>query len=120
MKKRFKNIFAKTRKKNRLAVLICTIILTVSMGTLAGCSIAKESAEDVPGQPETEDTKKNVQAENIQTDEALPESGSSVSGTEQLNHHRLKPVGLDWLLKQPKVVRPRSYRSSFVLLNPDF
>lgn len=58
MKKRFKNIFAKTRKKNRLAVLICTIILTVSMGTLAGCSIAKESAEDVPGQPETEDTKK--------------------------------------------------------------
>lgn len=85
MKKRFKNIFAKTRKKNRLAVLICTIILTVSMGTLAGCSIAKEGAEDVPGQPETEDTKtKNVQDENIQINEALPESGSSVSGTGQI------------------------------------
>ena len=38
----------------------------------------------------------------------------------KLNHHRLKPVGLGWLLKQPKVVRPRSYRSSFVLLYLDF
>lgn len=45
------------------------------MGTLADCSIEKESAEDVPGQPETEDTEtKNVRTANIQTDEALPES----------------------------------------------
>lgn len=85
MKKRFKNILAKTRKKNGLAVLICAIILTVSMGTMVGCSIAKESAEDVPGQPETEDTEtRNIQAENIQAEEPLPESGSSVSGTEQI------------------------------------
>ncbi len=38
----------------------------------------------------------------------------------ELNHHRLKPVDWGWLLKQPKVVRHRSYRSSFVLLNFNF
>ena len=37
----------------------------------------------------------------------------------ELNHHRLKPAGLDWLLKQPKVVPPQSYRFSFALLNLD-
>ena len=47
-------------------------------------------------------------------------TGFIINTNGKLNHHRLKPVGLGWLLKQPKVVRPRSYRSSFVLLNPDF
>ncbi|HBA47751.1 MAG TPA: hypothetical protein DCZ91_08115 [Lachnospiraceae bacterium] len=46
MKRRFQNILGKTAKKNGAAVLICTIILTVSLGTLVGCSIPKESTED--------------------------------------------------------------------------
>lgn len=60
---------------------------------------------------------KNVMTQNLDKDEQeqLLEWVHKL-----LNHHRLKPVGLGWLLKQPKVVRPRSYRSSFVLLNPDF
>lgn len=46
MKRRFQNILGKTAKKNGAAVLICTVILTVGLGTLVGCSIPKENAED--------------------------------------------------------------------------
>ncbi len=44
MKKRFKNILAKNSKKNGIAILICAIILTISCGTLLGCTIAKGAA----------------------------------------------------------------------------
>lgn len=61
MKERFKNILAKKGKKNGVTALICTIMLTVALGTLVGCSITKENAED-------------IQDENSQTDEPSPES----------------------------------------------
>ncbi len=70
MKKRFKNILAKKRKKNGVAVLICAIMLAVSLGTLVGCSITKENAEDGSGPLGTED----IQDENSQTDQPSPES----------------------------------------------
>lgn len=70
MKKRFKNILAKKGKKNGIAVLICAIILTVSLGTLVGCSVTKENTNDGVDSLETE----NVPDESIQTDEPLPES----------------------------------------------
>lgn len=44
MKKRFKNILTKNSKKNGIAILICAIILTISCGTLLGCTIAKGAA----------------------------------------------------------------------------
>lgn len=40
MKKRFKNILIKTGKKNGAAILMCAILLTASLGTLVGCSVA--------------------------------------------------------------------------------
>lgn len=49
MKKRFKNILRKTRKKNGAAILIIAVVLTVSLGTLVGCSVGKEK---VPEQTE--------------------------------------------------------------------
>ncbi len=70
MKKRFKNILAKKGKKNGIAVLICAIILTVSLGTLVGCSVTKENTNDGVGSLEAE----NVSDESIQTDEPLLES----------------------------------------------
>lgn len=70
MKKRFKNILAKKRKKNGAAVLICAIMLAVSLGTLVGCSITKENAEDGSSPLGTED----IQDENSQTDQPSPES----------------------------------------------
>ncbi len=59
MKKRFKNILVKYRKKNGIFILICTVVLTISFGTLVGCSIAKEDAEkENPSvQPEMEAVK---------------------------------------------------------------
>lgn len=70
MKKRFKNILAKKRKKNGMVVLICAIMLAVSLGTLVGCSITKENTEDGSGPLRTED----IPDENSQTDQPSPES----------------------------------------------
>ncbi len=42
MKRRFQNIWIKNAKKNGIFVLICAVILTISLGTLVGCSAAKE------------------------------------------------------------------------------
>ena len=46
MKNRFKNILTKKGKKNGVAVLICSTILAVSLGTLVGCSLIKGNVED--------------------------------------------------------------------------
>ncbi len=40
MKKRFKNILMKEGKRNGIGVFICAVILTISFGTLIGCSAA--------------------------------------------------------------------------------
>lgn len=49
MKKRFRNILQKTGKKNGVLLLACAVILTVSAGTLVGCSVAGSGAGDLPG-----------------------------------------------------------------------
>jgi len=46
MKKRFQNILSRTRKKNGAAVLVCAMILTISLGTMIGCSAAKDNTVD--------------------------------------------------------------------------
>ena len=80
MKKRFKNILTKKGKKNGVAVLIGVIILTVSLGTLVGCSIVKEKSEDIPDQLETEDTGSNdIQDENIQVEDENIQMGQSAA-----------------------------------------
>lgn len=62
MKKRFQNILMKGRKKNGIFLLIGTVMLTICLGTLLGCSISEGDAknnntgnadtEHVSGQPE--------------------------------------------------------------------
>lgn len=52
MKKRFKNIFRKTRKKNGAVIFLFAAVLTVSLGTVVGCSVLGESAEDISEQTE--------------------------------------------------------------------
>ncbi len=64
MKKRFTNILSKRAKKNGIAVLICAVIMTISLGTLVGCSIAKEdtgreAAGYVPDLPEEKELQKD-------------------------------------------------------------
>ena len=45
MKKRFKNILIRNRKKNGIVILMCAVVLTISLGTLVGCSVTKEETE---------------------------------------------------------------------------
>lgn len=84
MKKRFKNILAKKRKKNGMAVLICAILLAVSFGTLVGCSITKENIEDSSGSSRSED----IPDENSQTNQ----QESSIQTAESINPETF-PVG---------------------------
>lgn len=72
MKKRIKNILAKTAKKNGVVVLICAVILTVSLGTLVGCAIVGEESENSPF---------SLEAENIQIDGLTSEPVGDSSGT---------------------------------------
>lgn len=45
MKKRFQNIILKKEEKNRISILICAVILTISFGTLAGCSMTEDVSD---------------------------------------------------------------------------
>ena len=45
MKKRFKNILIKNRKKNGISILICAVILSITLGMMVGCSVTKENTE---------------------------------------------------------------------------
>lgn len=46
MKKRFQNILAAAKKKNGTCLLLCTAALTVTLWTLAGCSISDSKNKD--------------------------------------------------------------------------
>ena len=59
MKKRFQNILSKKRKKNGAAVLACAVLLTVSLGTMIGCSAVQGKGEDMSGQETAADTAGN-------------------------------------------------------------
>ncbi len=75
MKKHLKNVFVKAGKKNRIAILICVVILTAGLGTLLGYTLVKGNTEAVSGQTETEDTlKKDPQTEDTQADELSSQS----------------------------------------------
>lgn len=52
MKKRFKNILIRNRKKNGISILIGAVVLTISLGMLVGCSVTKEDTGNVSGQSE--------------------------------------------------------------------
>ena len=45
MKKRFKNILIRNKKKNGIVILMCAVVLTISLGTLVGCSVTIEETE---------------------------------------------------------------------------
>lgn len=45
MKKHFKNILIRNRKKNGIPILICAAVLSITWGMLAGCSATKENTK---------------------------------------------------------------------------
>lgn len=82
MKKRFKNILMKTRKKNGAAIFITAAILTVGLGTLVGCSVGNHDSEEIPEQTEDNslpqeaglDISDENEVENEPSPEGIPEA----------------------------------------------
>lgn len=77
MKKRFKNILIRNRKKNGIFILICAVVLTIGLGTLVGCSVTKEDTkkenignEDVANE-DTGNVSEHSEREAVQT-ESMP------------------------------------------------
>ncbi len=84
MKKRFKNILIRAGKKNGAVIFAGSVILTLSLGTLAGCSVAKDVREDASGQTENNgqpiETDINAADESVLEDMPYAEDASN-SGT---------------------------------------
>lgn len=88
MKKRFLNILAKTGKKNGIAMLICAIILTVSLGTLVGCSVTKENTEDGSGLLGTNDSETEPPISNYPAETMPPSANNDTQDAENYDADR--------------------------------
>ena len=64
MKKRFRNILNRADRKNGVVILISAAVLTMSLGTLIGCSVEHETVKDMT--ENTENILENIPA-NIPT-----------------------------------------------------
>lgn len=71
VKKRFKNILIRTGKKNGAVIFMCAVMLTASVGTLAGCSFTRGGS----GQAENGNTA--GQTGNAEGDPGRSEGGDS-------------------------------------------
>lgn len=85
MKKRFQNILRKTGKKNGAVILMCSLLLTVSLGTLVGCSVTNENSGAVSSQTESGNAESQINQSgngNTEGTAGSSESGSSQSSSE--------------------------------------
>lgn len=64
MKKRFKNILTRTRKKNGLLLFLAAMVLTLEAGTLVGCG-EKENPASINVVSETSSEKENPESINV-------------------------------------------------------
>lgn len=79
MKKRFKNILAKQKKRNGVILLCSAIVLTLSLGTLVGCSIIEPLSQE----PSGNDKKTSEQlTENISPTVSVEEEKSTDNQTQ--------------------------------------
>lgn len=81
MKKRFKNILAKNRKKNGISILTGAVVLTISLGTLVGCSVTKENTHgEKIGNEDAANVSARSESEVSQTD-SIPADNASANNT---------------------------------------
>lgn len=79
MKKRFKNILIRNRKKNGISILICAVVLSITLGMLVGCSVTKE----------------NTEKENIENEDTANEDMRNVSEPSGLEAAQTAPTPVD-------------------------
>ena len=97
MKKRFKNILIKTRKKNGFSLLVCVVSITLVLGTLVGCSITEPDSNEplattnksIPNQtnndlpsipPETKQADTKEPNSTVSKEETLSADGQQIKG----------------------------------------
>ena len=69
--------FIKKVKKNRISILICAAVFTISIGTMTGCSMTKENAEavsDQSGQSDQSESENILPVEDSTADNAILEN----------------------------------------------
>ena len=79
MKKRFKNILIRNRKKNGITILICAVVLSITLGMLVGCSV----------------TKGNTEKQNIETENTANEDMGNVAEPSGLEVAQTAPTPVD-------------------------
>ena len=79
MKKRFKNILIRNRKRNGISILICAVVLSITLGMLVGCSVTKE----------------NTEKENIENEDAVNEDMGKESEPSRLETAQTAPTPVD-------------------------
>lgn len=79
MKKRFKNILIRNRKRNGISILICAVVLSITLGMLVGCSVTKE----------------NTEKENIENEDAVNEDMGKESEPSGLYTAQTAPMPVD-------------------------
>ena len=79
MKKRFKNILIRNRKKNGISILICAVVLSITLGMLVGCSVTKE----------------NTEKENIENEDTANEDMGNVYEPSGLEAAQTAPMPVD-------------------------
>ena len=79
MKKRFKNILIRNRKKNGISILICAVVLSITLGMLVGCSVTKENTEN----------------ENMENEDTANEDMGNVSEPSGLEAAQTAPTPVD-------------------------
>lgn len=100
MKKRFKNILLGNGKKNGISILICAVILTISLGTLVGCSMTKDNTADVSDRSEDDNQPKQIQSDNNTTDKSILESTDVSAASENMAE---KIISLPIMIEGEKV-----------------
>ncbi len=91
MKKRFKNILIRNRKKNGISILICAVILSITLGMLVGCSVTKENTENKTIENETIENK-NIENKTIENKDAADQVLGNVS---ELDAAQTDPLSVD-------------------------
>lgn len=101
MKKRFRNIFLSNGKKNGIFILICAVILTISFGTLVGCSMTKDNTADISDRSEDDNQPKQIQSDiNAAIDRDIIENTDISTASENMAE---KIISLPIMIEGEKV-----------------
>lgn len=85
MKKRFKHILYKAKKKNGFPILTCAIVLTLFLGLMTGCAVTAPPAADPQNPPEAPANSTEDSIEAQQTTGSVPESETNEGAAETLS-----------------------------------